>query len=55
MKRTILFTVMLARKGVYLRGKLINKDTMPEWAAMYQTGIMNMLDTKVSKKLPPLT
>jgi hypothetical protein len=25
-----------------------------EWAAQYQTDIMNMWDTKVLKKLPPL-
>jgi hypothetical protein len=26
-----------------------------EWAAMYQPDMMNMWDTKISKKLPPLT
>ena len=26
-----------------------------EWATMYKTDIMNMWETKVSKKLPPLT
>ena len=39
-----------------LEGDLPSKAQalVKEWAAVYKTDIMNMWETKVSKKLPPL-